>query len=70
MSSNLAIATFSDLGLSATGSFESYQNFAAQQPVLSQAEEYELFEKVPTERRLASRRNNGLIKPALWGVCR
>lgn len=45
MISNMALANFSKLGLSATGSFEAYRSFAARQPILSESEEQELFER-------------------------
>jgi len=45
MNSNMALAKFSKLGLSATGSFEAYQSFASRQPILSESEEQELFER-------------------------
>lgn len=43
MNSNMALANFSQLGASATGSFEAYQSFAARQPLLSESEEKNLF---------------------------
>lgn len=45
MNPGMALAKFSGLGLSATGSFEAYQSFASSQPILSESEERELFRK-------------------------
>lgn len=46
MNSNMALANFSKPGLSATGSFEAYQNFASRQPILSEREEQDLFKRL------------------------